>query len=148
LLDGDGIRVAVAQQYPHRTEPIGTVREIYDGVLTPEMAVNTFRNITGLFRREGFRPVRDRCRCRGQPVSLTDVHFTTGANSLFSSPISSSTESRRIPHLQDCAVKLGVIGSETRTGRGWMSMSIAKSITSTHRRAASKTDSSAACPIP
>lgn len=35
--------------YPHAKEPIGTVREIYDGVLTPEMAVNTFRNIDRLF---------------------------------------------------------------------------------------------------
>ena len=35
--------------YPHRSEPIGTVRQIYDGVLTPELAVNTFRNIDRLF---------------------------------------------------------------------------------------------------
>ena len=38
-----------APQYPHRSEPIGTVRQIYDGVLTPELAVNTFRNIDRLF---------------------------------------------------------------------------------------------------
>ena len=41
--------------YLHATEPIGTVREIYDGVLTPEMAVNTFRNIDRLF------PTRTAC---------------------------------------------------------------------------------------
>ena len=35
--------------YPHAKEPIGTVREIYDGVLTPDMSVNTFRNIDRLF---------------------------------------------------------------------------------------------------
>ena len=35
--------------YPHATEPTGTVRQIYDGVLTPDMAVNTFRNIDSLF---------------------------------------------------------------------------------------------------
>ena len=41
---------AVAQTpYPHEDEPIGTVREIYDGTLSPEMAVNTFRNIHRLF---------------------------------------------------------------------------------------------------
>src|SRR5687767_14536063 len=34
---------------PHGTEPIGTVRQMYDGVLTPEIAVNTFRNIDRLF---------------------------------------------------------------------------------------------------
>lgn len=36
-------------QYPHASEPIGTVRQVYDGILTPEMAVNTFRNIDRLF---------------------------------------------------------------------------------------------------
>ena len=40
---------AAPVSYPHATEPIGTVREIYDGVLSPEMAVNTFRNIDRLF---------------------------------------------------------------------------------------------------
>jgi hypothetical protein len=35
--------------YPHAEEPIGTVREIYDGALSPEMAVRTFRNIDRLF---------------------------------------------------------------------------------------------------
>src|SRR5580765_5594550 len=35
--------------YPHRTEPIGTVRQMYDGALTPDLAVNTFRNIDRLF---------------------------------------------------------------------------------------------------
>lgn len=37
------------REYPHGSEPIGSVRQIYDGVLTPEMAVNTFRNIHRLF---------------------------------------------------------------------------------------------------
>jgi CubicO group peptidase (beta-lactamase class C family) len=35
--------------YPHAEEPIGTVREIYDGALYPDTQVNTFRNIDRLF---------------------------------------------------------------------------------------------------
>ena len=38
-------RPADSAAYPHATEPIGTVRQMYDGALTPEMAVHTFRNI-------------------------------------------------------------------------------------------------------
>ncbi len=47
---GTGMRApAAAQDYPHAREPIGSVRQIYDGTLTPDLAVNTFRNIDRLF---------------------------------------------------------------------------------------------------
>ncbi len=35
--------------YTHADEPIGTVRQMYDGLLYPDLAVNTFRNIDRLF---------------------------------------------------------------------------------------------------
>lgn len=35
--------------YRHAEEPIGTVREIYDGRLYPDIQVSTFRNIDRLF---------------------------------------------------------------------------------------------------
>lgn len=38
-----------ASGYPHASEPIGTVRQIYDGVLSPDLAVTTYRNIDRLF---------------------------------------------------------------------------------------------------
>ena len=34
---------------PHGDEPIGTVRDVYDGTLFPDIQVNTFRNIDRLF---------------------------------------------------------------------------------------------------
>jgi len=34
---------------PHAAEPIGTVRQVYDGALPPDVQVNTFRNIDRLF---------------------------------------------------------------------------------------------------
>jgi CubicO group peptidase (beta-lactamase class C family) len=34
---------------PHAAEPIGTVRQVYDGALPPDIEVNTFRNIDRLF---------------------------------------------------------------------------------------------------
>jgi len=42
-------RVEAGEPYPHAGEPIGTVREVYDGRLYPDLAVNTFRNIDRLF---------------------------------------------------------------------------------------------------
>lgn len=35
--------------YRHASEPIGTVRQVYDGQLYPDVQVNTFRNIDRLF---------------------------------------------------------------------------------------------------
>ena len=42
---------ALAQEppYRHAQEPIGTVQEVYDGRLYPDIQVNTFRNIDRLF---------------------------------------------------------------------------------------------------
>jgi hypothetical protein len=53
--DGGTATVAAAP-YPHATEPIGTVRQSYDGVLTPELAVNTFRTIDRLFPTRAIHP--------------------------------------------------------------------------------------------
>ncbi len=35
--------------YRHGEEPIGTIRQVYDGQLFPDLQVNTFRNIDRLF---------------------------------------------------------------------------------------------------
>jgi len=131
LLAATGFRVGAAQQYPHRTEPIGTVRQIYDGVLTPEMAVNTFRNIDRLFPT---RTVAGSSRPLPLPraaVSLTDLHFSDQGKQY---DLESYLELNRIAAiliLQDGRVKLERyrFGNTDRTR--WMSMSIAKSITST-----------------
>ena len=131
MLTAAASRVASAQQYPHRTEPIGTVRQIYDGVLTPEMAVNTFRNIDRLFPT---RTVSASSRPLPLPraaVSLTDVHFSDRGKQY---DLESYLELNRIAAiliLQDGRVKLERyrFGNTDRTR--WMSMSIAKSITST-----------------
>jgi hypothetical protein len=34
---------------PHSSERIGTVQQVYDGALLPDIQVNTFRNIDRLF---------------------------------------------------------------------------------------------------
>jgi len=131
MLTAPATRVASALQYPHRTEPIGTVRQIYDGVLTPALAVNTFRNIDRLFPT---RTVAGSSRPLPLPraaVALTDVHFSDQGKQY---DLESYLELNRISAiliLQDGRVKLERyrFGNTDRTR--WMSMSVAKSITST-----------------
>ena len=48
---------AIADEgYPHEDEPIGSVRQVYDGQLYPDIQVNTFRNIDRLFPTRSVSP--------------------------------------------------------------------------------------------
>ena len=118
-------------RYPHATEPIGTVRQIYDGVLGPELAVHTFRNIHRLFPTRRIPAAAEPLPLPSAPTPLSDVQFS---------------DRGRVHHLQDYLELNRVAGllvldhgrialERYRFGNGphtrWMSMSIAKSITST-----------------
>ena len=62
---------------PHAGEPIGTVQQVYDGTLMPDMVVSTFRNIERLFPT---RVVRKGSHVHPLPASerqLTNVQFTS-----------------------------------------------------------------------
>jgi hypothetical protein len=60
--------------YPHETEAIGTVRQSYDGALTPELAVHTFRNIHRLFPS---RVIRHGATPRELPVAAQPLGAIT-----------------------------------------------------------------------
>ena len=118
-------------QYPHRSEPIGTVRQIYDGVLTPELAVNTFRNIDRLFPTRRVRASQRPFPLPSMGQSLPPIAFNDGGVQY---DLERYLELNQIAGL--LVVKDGRIaferyrfGNTERTH--WMSMSIAKSITST-----------------
>lgn len=123
--------VIKSSSYPHSKEPIGTVRQIYDGVLSPAMAVNTFRNIDRLF------PV-NRVLKSNKPYPLplatkplTSLNFVDRGRQF---SLEQYLELNQIAGL--LIIKDGKIQSEHyRYGNTaktrWMSMSIAKSITST-----------------
>ena len=117
--------------YPHANEPIGTVRQMYDGVLTPEIAVNTFRNIDRLF------PTRT-VRASSTPMPLPPASTPFGIVSFSSGgkryDLDDYLELNRVAALlvlEDGRIKLEKyrFGNSERTR--WMSMSVAKSITST-----------------
>lgn len=117
--------------YPHATEPIGTARQVYDGTLTPALAVATFRNTDRLFatrrvaRGGSARPLSRSAR------PMPDVHFVDRGRSV---SLAEFLDRNRVAGL--LVVKDGaVVAEEYRFGNTpatrWMSMSIAKSVTST-----------------
>ena len=122
---------ADSMTYPHAREPIGTVRQMYDGALTPEMAVNTFRNIDRLFPT---REVAHGAHPKPLPISETPlgpVHFHDGTKSY---DLEQYLDLNRVAGL--LVLKSGRIALERyRYGNSertrWMSMSVAKSVTST-----------------
>lgn len=118
-------------QYPHATEPIGTVRQIYDGVLTPEMAVNTFRNIDRLFPTRTVPHAPTPWPLPYASTPLATLSFSDGSRRY---DLGDYLELNRVAGLlvlKDGGIKLERyrFGNSERTR--WMSMSVAKSITST-----------------
>ncbi|MBT1262758.1 beta-lactamase family protein [Pseudomonas sp. VS40] len=117
--------------YPHAQEPIGDVQAIYDGKLSPELAVTTFRNTDRLF------PVRT-IKAGGRPFPLPRSSQPLG-------PVAFDFKGKHYS-LDDYVTTNRVTGllvlkdgkivderyahgntAETR----WMSISVAKSVTST-----------------
>ena len=120
---------------PHAQEPIGTVRQMYDGALSPELAVNTFRNIDRLF------PSRVVPHA-STPTPLVAWKSPNGAllNSLTVTDrgrrftLAQYLDSNRVSGLlvlRDGRVALERYRYGNSPATRWMSMSVAKSITST-----------------
>jgi CubicO group peptidase (beta-lactamase class C family) len=117
--------------YPHARDSIGGVREIYDGTLTPELAVQTFRNIDRLFPTRAIIPAETPRALPPSGRMLTKLLVPLGDSTL-------SVE-QYLEHNRVAAVLVlheGRIAYERyRYGNGprtrWMSMSVAKSVTST-----------------
>lgn len=117
--------------YPHATESIGTVRQMYDGALTPELAVNTFRNIDRFFPTRTVVHGAHPKPLPPSPTPLGDVHFR---DEHFSFDLEHYLDANRVAAI--LVLKNGHIALERyRYGNTehtrWMSMSVAKSITST-----------------
>jgi CubicO group peptidase (beta-lactamase class C family) len=116
---------------PHRTDSIGSVRTMYDGKLSADAAVRTFRNIDRLFP--------SRIIARGSQVTplptaaqqLTGVMCADGARtiSLNEYMTRNRVSGLLVLHNGQVALERYALGSTSETH--WMSMSMAKSITST-----------------
>ncbi|GGF79203.1 hypothetical protein GCM10011402_34840 [Paracoccus acridae] len=123
---------AIAKDYPHASEPIGTVEQIYDGHLTPDLAVSTFRNIDRLF------PVRiieagDTPRVLPQaPQDLVAmVSFDIDGTTYDLYDFLALDNVTGLIVLKDGEVVYETYQRGNTPETRWMSMSVAKSITST-----------------
>lgn len=123
---------AVAQTpYPHEDEPIGTVREIYDGTLSPEMAVNTFRNIHRLFPSATIPASTDPLPL---PVASDPLELGSFESRGERFTVDGFMEANRVSGLivlHDGEIELERYRYGNTRDTRWMSMSVAKSITST-----------------
>jgi CubicO group peptidase (beta-lactamase class C family) len=122
---------ACPSAYPHADEPIGTVRQVYDGVLPLDLAVQTFRNIERLFPTRTIRRSSTPVPLPGAVAPLRTVSFRAGGKTY---SLDDYLELNRVAAL--LVLKNGQVALERyRFGNTactrWMSMSIAKSITST-----------------
>jgi CubicO group peptidase (beta-lactamase class C family) len=118
-----------ADGYRHADEPIGTVRQVYDGRLYPDIQVNTFRNIDRLFPT---RAVRRGVKISEMPVHLTamdDFSFEIGGLRYDLYDVLSLNRVSGLLLIQDGVVRFEkyLLGNDETTR--WMSMSVVKSIT-------------------
>jgi CubicO group peptidase (beta-lactamase class C family) len=127
----DDRRSEAPAAYVHEQEPIGSVRQIYDGALSPALAVSTFRNTHRLFAT---RVVRASSRVRPLPVAapaLDDFSITYDGRRV---GLDSLLELNRVAGLivlHDGAVVLERYRHGNTPETRWMSMSVAKSVLAT-----------------
>lgn len=124
--------------YPHAGEPIGTVRQMYSGELTPDLSVNTFRNIDRLFTT--------RTVARGSYVyplpraakQLTQVGFMSRGQHWDLTDYLAVNRVAGLLVLKNGRIALELYQYGNTPATRWMAMSITKSITSTLIAAALK----------
>jgi CubicO group peptidase (beta-lactamase class C family) len=118
-------------EYPHANEPIGTVRQIYDGALAPDMAVHTFRNIDRLFptRRIAHGSTVSPLQRADKP--LTQVKFASNGKNYDLFDFLALNRVSGLLILKDDKIVYETYQYGNTPATRWMSMSLAKSITST-----------------
>lgn len=123
---------AETEEYRHAKEKIGTVEQIYNGHLTPDLAVSTFRNIDRLFPTRVVTAGENKHDLPEAPVDLeAKVSFTIEDKTYDLYDFLALDNVTGLIVLHD-----GKLVYETyQRGNGpntrWMSMSVAKSVTST-----------------
>ncbi len=116
--------------YRHAGEDIGSVRDVYDGRLYPDIQVNTFRNIDRLF------PTRTVRHGTARPlpqdlVSMSDFRVAVDGASYDLYDVLALNRVSGLLIIQDGAIRFEkyLLGNAPDTR--WMSMSVVKSMTAT-----------------
>jgi CubicO group peptidase (beta-lactamase class C family) len=130
-LSGSLLADAAVPEYRHEQEAIGSVREVYDGRLYPDVQVNTFRNIHRLFPTRTVAAGPQSRPLPSRPLDLADFAFESGGERYDLYDVLSLNRVSGLVILQDGAVRFEkyLLGNDERTR--WMSMSVVKSMTAT-----------------
>lgn len=116
---------------PHATEPIGTVNEMYDGKLSPELAATTFRNIDRLFPSRIIAHGATVSPLQSAPVPLTTFSCVSRGTTYTLEQYMDRNRISGLLVLKNGRVALEQYALGATPETHWMSMSMAKSITST-----------------
>lgn len=116
------------EAYPHGHESIGTAREIWDGALSPQRAVSTFRNAHRLFATRAVAPAP---APRPLPVAAEPLGAVVVEHDGRTHTLDDVLELNRVAGLLvlrdgEIVAERHRLGNDERTR--WMSMSVAKSV--------------------
>lgn len=117
--------------YPHSNETIGTVRQIYDGALFPDIQVNTFRNIDRLFPTRIVHAGDSSSTLPQRKEQLQNFRFVSRDKEYDLYDFLSLNRVSGIVVVKDgeVAFEKYLLGNTRETK--WMSMSVVKSMTAT-----------------
>jgi CubicO group peptidase (beta-lactamase class C family) len=129
---------AGADDYPHAQEPIGTVEQIYDGAMLPDLAVSTYRNIDRLFPTHRIKASDNPFALPKSDKQLPNVRFTVEGKKYDLYDFVALDSITAMLVLKDGKIVFETYQRGNTEKTRWMSMSMAKSITSTLAGAAIK----------
>lgn len=126
-----GTSIQAEEAYPHAHEPIGTVEQIYDGALLPDQAVSTFRNIDRLFPTHTIRAGQNPYPLPRADRKLVNVRFQQDGKTYDLYDFFALDNVTAMLVIKDGKVVHETYQRGNTEKTRWMSMSMAKSITST-----------------
>lgn len=129
LLIAGACSSADQEPYRHADEPIGTVREVYDGRLYPDIQVNTFRNIDRLFPTRTVRRGTNVLELPQSATPLQDFSYTADGKIYDLYDVLALNRVSGLLIIKDGEIRFEkyLLGNDRNTR--WMSMSVVKSMT-------------------
>ncbi len=128
LICGPVSSAELEPDYPHSNEVIGTVRQIYDGRLLPDIQINTFRNIQRLFPTRVVKRGANSTGFSRDEQSLEDFSFTIDGRryDLFDVLALNRVAAMMVVKDNKVVFEHYFMGNTPQTR--WMSMSVVKTI--------------------
>ncbi|MHC1546984.1 serine hydrolase domain-containing protein [Phyllobacterium sp. K27] len=123
--------LAADSTYPHANEPIGTVEQVYDGSLLPDLAVSTYRNIDRLFPTRTIKAGTNALDLPKADKQLTNVKFKYEDKDYDLYDFVALDNITAMLVIKDGKIAFETYQRGNTEKTRWMSMSVAKSISST-----------------